>query len=368
MKTEFLFTAVLLTSLLALGCQSDNAVLEVVYCHPGPVIKKGDPGTENNKHGFEGTRAFKFNGIYHLFTSEMIGDPMYVKMRMAHWQSTDAVNFKRVSTLYESSGDHTGQDPRACLWSPMPIYNEKQGRWNMFYVAYKSRRSTSGGWYVNYEGRIFRAVSTTPGIAGFGGPYEDIGIILEPGSDSGPWEGSQGVDSFFPYPVGSKWYAFYGSAQRQRKQDRDPNYPEWTVSLASAPAMAGPWKRCNKLNPILTINEKFVENPIVSQMEDGSYIALFDGGPLVSGLAGTFGYTLSKDGINWSKAVYIDLESKTEKWWAMMRTPLGLIPEGNGIFTVFYTAYREGDRYGCIGMVRLKSTRYNRTIYPEPAP
>ena len=83
----------------------NNCIFEIISSSDGPVIKKGDPGTENNKYGFEGGRTFKLNGIYHLFTSEMIDEPWWTKMRLAHWKSPDGKNWQRVSTLYESSGD-----------------------------------------------------------------------------------------------------------------------------------------------------------------------------------------------------------------------------------------------------------------------
>ena len=47
----------------------------------------------------------------------------------------------------------------------------------------------------------------------FGGPYEDIGVIQEPGPLADVWEGLQGSDSFFPFKVDYKWLAFTGSAK-----------------------------------------------------------------------------------------------------------------------------------------------------------
>jgi hypothetical protein len=40
-----------------------------------PVIAKGMPGTEHNKYGFEGGCVLKLDGVYHLFTSEMVAVP-----------------------------------------------------------------------------------------------------------------------------------------------------------------------------------------------------------------------------------------------------------------------------------------------------
>jgi hypothetical protein len=326
---------------------NNNCVFEIVSSSDGPVIKKGDPGTENNKYGFEGGRAFKLNGIYHLFTSEMIDDPWWTKMRLAHWKSHDGKNWQRVTTLYESSGDFTGTDPRAALWSPTPIFDPCENRWNLFYVAYKSKPNTEKSWYINHEGRIWRAVAKQPGIDGLDGPYEDVGIILQPDANSDPWEGLQGTDSFFPYKVGDKWYAFYGSAQAQIWPCKF-----WGVGLAQSNSLAGPWKRCSERNPVL-IDPVWVENPIVSKLPDGKFIAVFDGGPREN-----FAYTISEDGLNWQKGVTVNLEPAVKKWWVRMRTPLGLIPEDDGTYTVFYTAmtggFKDKERFAPVAMLRLK--------------
>ena len=323
----------------------EREILEICGGHQGPVIKQGDPGTEDNKYGFEGGRAFKYKGEYHLFTAERFGDPIIVKMRMAHWKSKDGIKWQRVSTLYESSGNYTGEDPRAALWAPMPYYNEKEGRWNLFYVAYRCKPSDPTGWYENYEGRIWRAVSTVRGYDGLDGPYEDVGVILEPGPDSDPWEGLQGTDSFYAFQVGNEWYGFYGSAQTQA--DVNPDYPKWAVGLVKAPEMAGPWKRCSEMNPI-KFHPVFAENPIIVKLKDGRYTATLDGGRHTE-----LGYSFSDDGIHWSKAAFVDLASEFDQWWTFMRTPLGLIPEDDGTYTVFYTAYTETD-FACVGMVKLR--------------
>ena len=178
-----------------------------------PLVKKGDPGTERVKHGFETGCVLKLNGAYHWFTAEFLTDPMWVKTRLAHWSSRDGKVWKRLGTLYESSGNFDGGDRRAALFGPMPIYNEKGGHWDLFYSSSRCRPNTITKWLNNYEMRIWRAASQTPGRDGFGGPYRDVGIILEPGKESDKWEGLQGVDSFFPYRVGDRWYAFYGSAR-----------------------------------------------------------------------------------------------------------------------------------------------------------
>jgi len=266
-------------------------------------------------------------------------------MRMAHWKSADGIKWQRISTLYESSGNFTGEDPRAALWAPMPYYNEKEGRWNLFYTAYRCKPNDPTGWYENYEGKIWRAVSTVPGYDGLDGPYEDVGIALQPGPDSGPWEGLQGTDSFYAYQVGDKWYALFGSAQTQT--DLNPDYPKWAVGHATAGELAGPWKRLNEMNP-LKFHPVFAENPIVVRLKDGRYTATLDGGSHTE-----FGYSCSDDGIRWSKASFVDLALEFDQWWTVMRTPLGLIPEDDGTYTVFYTAYTKSE-FACVGMVKLR--------------
>ena len=337
------------------NAQNLQIKLQVLEVHNGPVIKKGDKGTEHNKYGFEGGRAFKYKGEYQLFTAERHGDPILVKMRLAHWKSKDGTKWDRVSTLFESSGDFSGTDKAASIWSPMPIYNSDEDRYNLLYVNYRSKPNDSTGWYLNYEGRIMRAVSTKNGKAGFGGPYKNVSYILEPDKNDGSWVGLQGNDSFFPYKVGNIWYGFYGSAQTQSEMHPsmplDLNHPKWNLTLAKSPNLSGPWEKLTKDGPV-EFHEKFAENPVITHLNNGLYIAMVDGG------SKSFGYSISKDGLNWSKAEFIDLEKHTKKWWTIMRTPMGLINEGNNIFTVFFTAYTDkkvsDGEFSEIGMVKFK--------------
>jgi hypothetical protein len=320
----------LLVLLLAAGAgraQSSGQELTVARQLDHPVLTTRSAGAEGNKYGFEGGRVIKQGGVYHLFTSEMVGDPHWVRMKLAYWTSGDGMHWKRVGTLRESSGDYTGKDPRAALWSPMPVFDADANRWNLFYVAYQAAPDTAKEWLTNHEGRIWRAVSQTPGRAGIGGPYEDVGIVLQRGKDSDPWEGLQGTDSFFPYKVGTTWYALYGSA-------RTENLPIqfWQVGLAKAPHISGPWTRCSELNP-LSVEPTFIENPIVSRLADGGYIAIYDNHKPKS-----IGYTFSRDGIHWSNGLQLTVQTGSGVWATEVRTPLGLIDEGNGRFTLFYSA------------------------------
>lgn len=315
----------------------------LVEQHPRPVISRATAGAEHNKYGFEGGHVLKRGGTYHLFVSEMIDNPKWAKTRLGHWTSPDRIHWTRQATLFESSGEYQGQDPRAALFLPQPIYNEQEGRWNLFYAAFRSAPNGGGRWLLNHEGRIWRAVSTVDGPEGLGGPYQDAGVILEPGADSDQWEGLQGVDSFFPYRVGDRWYGFYGSAHTQK-------WPcdFWGVGLASAPTLAGPWKRCSELNPAL-IDKRWVENLHVVRLPDGVYAAVYDATP--QGLA--IGYTSSRDGLHWAQAQHIRLSAGEGNWLKQPRTPLSLIPREDGNFEVFFTG-NDQSGYGCVSWMVLK--------------
>lgn len=313
------------------AAQVKQRKLVLVKQHENPVITVDSPGAEGNKLGFEGGRVIELEGTYHLFTSEMVDRPLGVKMKFGYWKSSDRVHWKRISTLYESSGEYEGNDPRSALWAPMPVYDDREGRWNLFYVAYRCAPSTAEKWLENYDGEIWRAVSKIKGRKGIGGPYEDVGIILQPGSESQSWEGLQGTDSFFPFKAGTKWYGFYGSADTQKKP-----IPAWKVGLASSPQLAGPWKRLPEGNP-LTIEKVFIENPVVTKLSDGTLAAVYD-----SSVPNAVGYTFSRDGIHWEPGQALVVQPKGKGHWADdVRTPLGLIPEGGDNFTLFYTGVRK---------------------------
>ncbi len=280
---------------------------------PLAVLTIHSRGAEGNKYGFEGGRVIKLDGTYHLFTSEMVGDPMWVKMKLAHWISTDRTHWNRVATLYESSGEFAGKDPRAALWSPLPVYGPKDGRWNLFYIAYRSAPSTKTEWRGNYDGTVWRAVSKRPGRGGIGGPYQDVGIVLRPDSNSQAWEGLQGTDSFFPYQVGNRWLAFYGSANTEHLP-----IEHWRVGLAESTEINGPWMRCRNGNPV-NLEKKFAENPIVTRLDDGTYLAVYDT-DVTDPMA--IGYTCSRDGVNWTPGKHVVIQPKGAGFWAdPVRTP-----------------------------------------------
>jgi len=325
----------------------------LVRQYPSPVITMTSPGAEDIEYGFEGGSVVKIEEVYHLFTTEMLSGPLGVKTRLGHWSSPDRIHWRRIATLYASSGDFTGHDPRASLWAPMPVYNTRERRWDLFYVAYRCPPDTKTEWRGNYEGRIWRAVSKPQGYGGIGGPYQDVGVILEPGAKSQPWEGLQGTDSFFPYPVGKRWLGFYGSANSEHLP-----MEHWRVGLAQAPAPAGPWKRLDGANPV-NLEKRFAENPVVTRLENGYYVAVYDNDVEYRN---TVGYSWSSpgDGVRWARGRQLVVQPKGTGFWAeVVRTPLGLVQEGHGEYTLFYTGYQKppsagGRRYSGVGFVILK--------------
>jgi len=98
--------------------------LQLLRQHETPVLTKNHPDAVGIKYGFEGGRVVKLGSTYRLFTSEMVGDPIWVKMRLGYWSSGDGLRWKRIATLFTSSGEFEGKDPRASLWSPLPVFDE----------------------------------------------------------------------------------------------------------------------------------------------------------------------------------------------------------------------------------------------------
>ncbi|MBM3746639.1 MAG: hypothetical protein FJW34_12655 [Acidobacteria bacterium] len=305
-------------------------VLRLVTQHEHPLITVRHPDAAGIKYGFEGGRVVKIGSSYHLFTSEMAADPIWVKMKFGYWRSGDGLRWTRVATIFESSGEFEGRDPRAALWSPLPVFDDAANRWNLFYVAYRSAPGTGGQFMLNHKGEIWRSVSEKPGRDGIGGPYKDVGVMMHPGPDSDPWEGLQGTDSFFPYRVGQRWYALYGSA---RTETVPISY--WLVGMASAPALGGPWKRRSSLNPS-KIEKTFIENPIVELLPQGGYLCVYD-----NNVADAIGYAFSADGIHWNPGKSLVIQPKPKTWAKDVRTPLGLVAEGGGEYSIYYTGFEQ---------------------------
>lgn len=356
MKTIIFFYLMIIVSVV-FAQQKKVPEFEVISWNEQPVIKEGDKGTEGIRCGFEGGTVVKVNDKYHLFPTERIGIYCSEKTRIGHWTSTDGIHWERISTILESSGDTLGKDRRAVFFAAMPVFDQKKNEWNLFYVSYRYTRNPSIG-YTHSDGHIWRAVSQLKGYEGIAGPYKDVEIILQPDAETQPWEGHQGVDSFYPFKVGNKWYGFYGSAKTETMPQKPCSF--WAVGLAEAPSLAGPWKRCKSGNPVeLYYGEKhsmlMPENPIVYKLKDGYYIAIID---YVKGESGKDDdqptYMISDDGIHWSFGGFFRLDPIGKRWWTDMVTPLSLIEEKDGTFTLFFTARNSYRGFESVGMARIK--------------
>ena len=226
MKKKLFVAAALLAAMGASGkgrdaapkriADSDGIVrIEVLACED-TILRRGSPDTEDIKYGFEGGRVVKIGNTYHMITSEMVGDPYCVRMRTGYWTSENGTDWRRRATIRESDADFTGASQRAAIWGPMMVYHKKDKRWHLFYVCYKALPQQPDVNNLNFDGVIQHAVSDVKGIEGIGGPYTDREILMRYDENPDPWEGHQGVDSFFPYRIGKQWYALYGSATTQQ--------------------------------------------------------------------------------------------------------------------------------------------------------
>jgi hypothetical protein len=340
----------------------DIPQLTLVAQYPEPVITVNSPDAEGVTYGFEDGEVIKINGIYNLITTEFIENPLdtgarFTRSNIAHWTSTDRIHWRRNGTLLASTGVRTGEDPRAIYAGPLPVYDSEMERWELFYVGYRSQPdsapyppvsgksdpnpflflvnatfSRNPHTYYEYSGRIFRAASEANGLGGIGGPYHEIQTVLETGSDSQAWEGLFGDDSFEPYPVGGKWFALYGSSHSEGSSN-SPYSGRLMIGLAASTSLNGPWSRQNG-NP-LNIEPQALENPVVFTCANGALIALYNapGWPTMD-----IGYTTSLDGIRWAQGKHLAAQpGGFGHWAATLRTPLGLVPEMDGTYTVFYT-------------------------------
>ncbi len=311
---------------------SEGKVLRMVAEHKGPVVSADHPDVlaSGNRSGFETGQVVKINNVYHMFVNEMFERP-HRDLRIAYWTSNDAINWKRHSTIVNSIPGRTPFNPRSEVWVTGVVFNEEEDAWNIFYVAYRAGDSTKGEIAGNdYEGKIWRAKSVVKGRDGIAGPYADMGIMMEPDEYSQPWEGQQAVACFNPYKVGSTWFSMYDGHYHT------PRGP-WPTGIAFAPKLTGPWIRMPEgVNPIPVV-DVFMENEIVSRLKDGRFMMVFD-----SFGDQEIGYSISNDGLNWSKEIRVKIQSAKNLWAEpgdhYTRTPLCAIEEEDGTFTVIYTA------------------------------
>lgn len=311
--------------------------LQLVELSPHPVVGKSHAIEDHGvAFGFEGGTAHKVGDSYYIFTTENLGEPKTALSRLALWTSQDGLEFRRHSTVRDFSGDWREPETYSNPWSPMVVFDTERNRWSLFYVHY--RRKPGSVQPYNMTGRMARLDSATPGRSGITGPWEDGGFVDLP-DDPDPWEGSCKVVSFFPYRVDDRWLAFYGSNSAREFIDPDTLPQEknverilFCVGLAESDQLTGRYERRTELNPVL-MDPEFVENPVVCDLPDGSKLCLYDGGN-DHGIS----HALSRDGLHWEKERVLELPD-APSWLKAVRTPLGLIAEEDGTYTIFFTAF-----------------------------
>jgi len=334
--------------------------LEVVELLQNPIIKTGDPGTEDIKFGFEGGTCRKVNGVYYLFTTEVFDEPKTAAVRLAIWKSNDGLKFIKQSVIVETNYDWNDTTHRMSPWSPIAVFDSLRNVWSVFHVAYKRKPNSSN--VFNMTGKIFRYDSQIEGIEGIGGPYKEGGWVNLTGKPDW-WEGPGEIVSFYPYKVGNEWWAFYGGNSVPDHVDAsgtlNPNAKNiFYAGLAkSEGGLTDNWVRQYHLNPV-QMDPEFIENSIVTQVAPNLYINLYDGANKQE-----ISYSWSNDGIHWNKEQLIQVPN-TPEWIKRIRTPLSLIDEGDGIYSIYFTAFDGNnpnkiepfwhDGFGNVGLVKVK--------------
>jgi hypothetical protein len=327
--------------------------LEVIAESPKPVIDNMHPDCATNKSGFEGGFVVKQNGTYYMFVGEMTGIPHRAKMQIALWTSSDALNWKRQKTIIEGAEARTPTNNQSEVWMQQLIFDEKENRWNLFYIAYRAGDATKGEVPdIDHNGIVGRLRSKIVGRAGIDGDYEKVDIVFQPDNNQMDWEGQQGTDSFFTYQVGKKWYGIYGSRNHVTPSP-------WLVGLAVASTLQGPYKRIKTHSP-LWIERYFIENPMVEKIKGLGFVCVYDQGgytypyyPFKDN--NSIGYSFSANGIDWKNGKPLKVQSDGENNWASdVRTPFGLVAEANGEYTVLYSAKEKTKQFWSIGRVKVK--------------
>lgn len=366
MNNRVLALALIITFVVS-GCtlkqkerSSQNVYLELVELFPDPILKSGDPGTEDNKFGFEGGTCRKVNGVYYLFSTEVFDEPKTAAVRLAIWKSLDGIKFKKHNVIVETNFNWVDTTYRMSPWSPMAIFDEDRNVWSVFHVAYKRKPNSSN--VFNMTGRIFRYDSEVNGMDGIAGPYREGGWLDLQGEPDW-WEGPGEIVSFYPYKIGKEWWAFYGGNSVPDQVDAtgmlNPNAKNiFYAGLAkSEGGLTGKWVRQYQLNPV-QIDPEFIENSLVTQVEPNLYVNLYDGANKQE-----LSYSWSTDGIHWKKEQLIKLPNPPE-WIKHTRTPLSLIDEGDGIYSIYFTAFDGNnpdkieplwhDGFGNVGLMKVK--------------
>ena len=329
------FCLLLLVCINLVAWSQPIASLEFLSLHPKPVIDKGSPETADNKFGFEGGTVRKVGGTYYLFSTEVFDTPKTAAVRMAIWKSGDGITFRKHRVIAKTNYNWNDSTYRMSPWSPMTAFDPERNVWSVFHVGYRRKPNSTN--VFNMSGRIRRLDSKVKGINGIGGPYASGGWL---NIDKKPeqWEGPGEMVSFCAFKVGAEWWGFYGSNSVPEHVDASGTINLnaknlFFVGLAKSKGdLTGKWVRQSHLNPV-QMDPEFVENPVVTKIHDSLYIAVYDGANEQE-----VSYACSKDGMYWGKEQLIRIPN-APKAIKNTRTPLCLIDEGKGVYTIYFTAF-----------------------------
>jgi hypothetical protein len=322
------------------------------------IVNASSPGSAGNTFGYEDGCIVAAAGQLHMLVSEEVSAPKWVGMRLGHWATSVATGdsgWVRQGTLVldgkamVSTGHCDGIDHRAALWSPMAHYAQAEARWYMTYVGY----ACPG----NADGVIYLARSLVAGQGGVGGPFVSVGSgPLLARNHSVPWEGGQGDDSFVAFrPPGAApagpLLALYGSSD-------GGSY--WSIGLAQAASIAGPWTRAPTGNP-LPLNGQRVENPIVFEASPDPaqppLLALVHDWIRREGEG--FGLSWSPDGLSWAASQLVAVPGG-------VRAPMGVVDLGGGVLAVFFN--RQGASFDSLWVARFALGPAQPPPPPPPPP
>lgn len=312
----------------------------VVWLPPYTQVNASAPGAPNAYGVEDGIVVRRADGRFSMVCAEMYAPPKWVSMRLGVFTSSDGLAWTRERGMRRSSADFTGRDQHSSSWGPFFVHDASNDTWLLSYVGYRGAPSNASGWLENFDGTIFARYANVSGDAGLDSDFADgpggaaafngDAVLLAPDdfNVAGPWphvcQGLQGTDSLYPYALDDgSWAAFVGTSHQET-----PNpWPggKWPVSLATAPALSGPWTRRNPANasapadaPCVDLNGGFSENPIVSRRPDNA--SAFH--VVIDNLAAErdgFAYGCSEDGLSWGATRLVAVPGGC-------RTPFGLLP------------------------------------------
>jgi hypothetical protein len=334
-----------------------------------PVLSPSQPGLwKNLSGGFENGVVVKQSGVYHMVTTGWSAGT-YSHDIIVQFSSPD----KRTWTF--------GGQVAGCHWEngewynpvaqPALYFSDEADRWELFHIWCIEPKV---GWTPNCT--CVRTVSTVLGRSGIIGPWAEDGIVLSP-AGAQPWQDGK-LDSISnPFLVGERYYVFIGSGFDKT------HTCGFCVGLASGRNISGPFERVANGSATPLINgtsgtaegvvvHGWNENPLVLRLPSGVYVSVFDflRPEVTTGHDHVFGFSYSTTGVDWpaENGVAMSLlphnaSSSTALWATRARTPLSLIDEGDGTYTMFYTGFA-----GAMAAVSYVSLRFDTVPIQPPPP